>query len=343
MGGMGGMGMGGMGGMGMGMGGFRSVPPTGLPNATLKPNQTRHLPTQLVNLRGPLSDGRLPLPVKAEKLEVGEISQLTNDAWSVTALKQMAVDKAPPTVAQLVIWNVADGFDWPTIANMSNSWANKNELALARQFVERLREAQGEPLPGGESGVVYWELTTRQSDDALADRFRARLKDRTVLGLVAKVGIPAKPEGPALACRIRLEEHGTLIQLSASDPDGNAWTHVAKLPLQASDSKPWTAETLADAWAEAMLSRLADVKLIPGKKVEGKPTYRIQIDNASPLILNGLALAGLKSGAEAKPSSLAALSIPPHKGFTVPASAQMVERLGLKGGVRLIAADLSGL
>ena len=36
-----------MGGM---MGGMRSMPPTGFPNATLDPGQTRHLPTNLVSL-----------------------------------------------------------------------------------------------------------------------------------------------------------------------------------------------------------------------------------------------------------------------------------------------------
>ena len=48
MGGMGGMGMGGMGGGMMGGmgGGMRSVPPSGLPFAELKPGQTRHLPTR---------------------------------------------------------------------------------------------------------------------------------------------------------------------------------------------------------------------------------------------------------------------------------------------------------
>ena len=55
---MGGMGGGMMGGMGGGMmggmgGGMRSVPPTDLPSALLKPGQTRHLPTRLVSLSPP--------------------------------------------------------------------------------------------------------------------------------------------------------------------------------------------------------------------------------------------------------------------------------------------------
>ena len=111
--GMGGMGMG-MGGMGMGgRGGFRSVPPTGLAHATLNPNQSRHLPTVLVSLNGPTPDGNVPMPGQGEKLRVGTIGQITGDRWASAALMRLAGEKAPPEVAQLVLWNLADGFDWP--------------------------------------------------------------------------------------------------------------------------------------------------------------------------------------------------------------------------------------
>ena len=82
------------------------------------------------------------------------------------------------------------------------------------------------------------------------------------------------------------------------------------------------------------------------------------------LILAGLAVAGLEFGkapvvkAEDKdangadgeaidltqvPSVLAGLAIPPRKNYTVGATAEAVERLGLKAGVKLLAADLNGL
>ena len=56
---MGGMGGGMMGGMGGGMmggmgGGMRSVPPSALPSALLNAGQTRHLPTRLVSISGPV-------------------------------------------------------------------------------------------------------------------------------------------------------------------------------------------------------------------------------------------------------------------------------------------------
>ena len=78
--------------------------------------------------------------------------------------------------------------------------------------------------------------------------------------------------------------------------------------------------------------------------VKGKQTYKVRIDNASPLILNGLAVLG---DATARPTSCprssSGISISPRKSMTVPATGEMVEQLGLKKGIRVIAADLSGL
>ena len=40
------------------------------------------------------------------------------------ALKRLAADKAPETVATLVMWNVSGGMDWDEIAGPSKGWAN---------------------------------------------------------------------------------------------------------------------------------------------------------------------------------------------------------------------------
>ena len=77
--------------------------------------------------------------------------------------------------------------------------------------------------------------------------------------------------------------------------------------------------------------------------VKGKQTYKIRIDNASPLLLNGVAVQGTLGAPNDPPKVLAGISIPPRKNLTVPATGEMVEQLGLKKGIRIIAADLSGL
>jgi hypothetical protein len=346
MGGMGGGMMGGMGGMGGGMGGgFRSLPPTSLPFAIVKPNQSRHLPTRLVSLVGPDPDGKVPMPAKGERLDLSDVDHLTNDALARAALKRIAEDKAPPNVAQLALWNVVNGFEWSSIEQFSRSWANAHELSLARDFVARLPELRRQKYGEVEPGTLYWELTTRRGEkDELTAEVRKQFDRHSVLGLTARSGIPTGPKGPSLSMRLRFDDDLVLAQVSSSDGAAHSWISVGKFQVDLKNAKGEvrTAVEVVDLIAESLLSRLADVKLVEGPRVKGKSTYKIRIDNASPLILNSLALAG-KDDREARPTALAGFSIPPHRSLTVAASADAVDRLGLKGGIKLLAADLSGL
>jgi hypothetical protein len=145
---------------------------------------------------------------------------------------------------------------------------------------------------------------------------------------------------------VRVENNEALLQISATNPTADAWTAVGKATVRLVDKNGirLKAELVADAMAEAILSRLVEAQLEKGPKVNGKPTYRLRIRNASPLVLHGVALLGTGSNdKESRPSGLAGFTIPPRKGHTVPASAELVDRLNLKGGVRVVAADLSGL
>ncbi len=162
-GGMGGMGGGMMGGMGGGMGGMgggmRSVPPTGLPFATIGPNQTRHLPTRVVSISAPNLDDGLILPQAGEKLNIlGDVSRVTDNPRVQKALRRLAVAKAPTSLSQLVMWRVAANLDWNTIAQLSQSWANRFELVLAQNFVDHLDDATD-----GETGRLYFEVDSTGS------------------------------------------------------------------------------------------------------------------------------------------------------------------------------------
>jgi len=348
MGGMGGMG-GGMGGMmggmgGMRGGGMRSVPPTGLPFASLKSGQTRHLPTRLVSLSQPRPEQPVAMPAKGEKLEIGDISEINGDARVQKALKRIAADKAPPSVAQLVMWQVASKLEWETIARMSKSWSNAHELSLARAFVEKL-----DTLPEGDSGALLCEVRAAdQAQAALAGELNKLLDGQIVLGLPVKSVVPDRPEGPAVACRVQLigtaEKPEAQVQVAKSDGAATSWVPVGKftLPIESKDGKIEGA-AFADALAEGILSRLVRGQLSKGPMVKGKQTYKIRIDNASPLILNGLAVQGTVSKADDQPKVLAGISIPPFKNMTVPATGEVVDQLGLRKGIRIIAADLSGL
>jgi hypothetical protein len=343
-------------------GGFRSVPPTGLPEAALEPHQVRHLPTAVVSLNGPGANARPAVPAKGELLQIGEIDRWTGDARTRTALKRLAAAKAPQTIAQMVLWHVAAATDWADVGRLSRGWGNASEIALARRFVDRL-ETPAAGSPGVEPGVLYWEARAdgdRQRE--LVDGLRALWGKYPVLGLTAREGVPPEPDGPALAFRMELRDVAVELQLGASHPSGSGWVALGGVRIKrpqddsSREPKPDEAATLTsvqkreraaarlgDAVAEALVQRLVRVTLTRGARVKGKESFRIKLANESPLILNGLAIGGRDAGAGRTLSAMAGLCVPPRKSLTVPASAEMVERLHLDEGVGVLAVDLSGL
>ena len=69
----------------------------------------------------------------------------------------------------------------------------------------------------------------------------------------------------------------------------------------------------------------------------------MRIENYSPLILNGLAVLGTEHKADEQPKELSGICIAPRRNVTVPATEEVVKNLGLRKGIRVVAADLSGL
>jgi hypothetical protein len=341
---MGGMGGGMMGGMGGGMGGMgggmRSVPPTGLPSALLNVGQTRHLPTRLVLLSPPGPQEGVRLPEKGEPLQLGDIAQLNDSPQVQKALRRLAQDKVSKSIARLVMWNVAGGLDWETLAQQSQDWANRYELTLAKDFVERL-----DKLPEGETGRILFEV--KGSDVATGEtaaQLRTALRHKILLGLVADLGIPAHPEGPAVAFEIRIAPKDAQVLVFSTDGNAEHWVPFGKfsLPIAETDGKPDVAQ-FADKLAEGVLNRLVRVQLGKGVRDKGKMHYSMRIDNASPLVLNGLAAVGTESKPEDQPRVLDGICISPRRSMMVGASEEVVKTLGLKKGIKLIALDLSGL
>jgi hypothetical protein len=354
MGGMGGMG-GGMGGMGGGMGGMMggmggmggmmSVPPTDLPNATLSPGQTRRLSTRVVSLNPPSLESGVRLPQEGEKLVLGDIAQINNDPRVQKALRRLAVDKAPEAISQLVLWNLAAKLDWTSIENLSRGWVNAQEMDLARQFVERL-----DTLPEGESGQLLIEVVARESaHDKLAVELNKILGGQTVLGLKVGSVVPAKPSGPAVGCKVALvgdpDKPEAIIQVAESD--GNQqWRSMGKftLPIEVGAEGKRDLAAFSDKMVEGLLVRLVHAKLIKGKRgLDGTTTYTLQVDNASPLILNGFAVVGTQAKKAEGPRCMLGFSLPPQKSLQMPLTPGMVEAYGMKKGTHLVAVDLSAL
>ena len=344
MGGMGG-GMGGMmGGMGGGMGGMgggmRSVPPTGLPSSLLNPGQTRHLPTRLVILSPPDPQTGLKLPEKGEPLQLGDIADINDNPQVQKALRRLAADAASKSISRLVMWRLTARMDWDALAQLSDGWANGYELALARDFVEHL-----DTLPEGETGRVLFEVEgTDPASEAVAAELRTALRQKMVLGLVAEVGIPARPEGPAVALRVRISASEAQVLVKGSDATARNWVALGKFTLPVTeDQGKLDVARITDSLAEGTLNRLVRVQLSKGVKDKGHTHYQLRIDNASPMVLNGLAAVGATSKSDETPKVLSGICLSPRRSMSVPASEEVVKALGLKKGIKLVALDLSGL
>ena len=75
-------------------------------------------------------------------------------------------------------------------------------MALAKQFVAQL-DAVGGKFPV-ETGTLYYEVSCDSASQTLGQEFSSVLKDHLVVGLTVKNGIPARANGPALSCKIRI-------------------------------------------------------------------------------------------------------------------------------------------
>jgi hypothetical protein len=194
-------------------------------------------------------------------------------------------------------------------------------------------------------GQILFEFAGKDAaGEARAAGLKQAIEGKVVLGLRAGMGIAAQPSRPSLACRVQIGVDEVQVQLSGSDPSGRRWTPLGKFSLKAADaSGKEGALKLADAVAQGLIGRVVKAQIVKGTRQKGKLTYGIRFDNASPFSLNGLAAIGVESGQDAEARVLAGISIPPRRSMTVPASEEVVKRLGLKRGIRLTALDLSGL
>ena len=225
------------------------------------------------------------------------------------------------------------------MARMTKAWANPHEIALARHFVERL-----DALPAAEMGRFHIGFV---GNPDLAAELSKLLRDARILGLKVESDVPSRPDGPAIACSVDLAgltgREEARVTIKSSNGSGQ-WTEAGTftVPLATKDGKR-DVVGFADSVAAGVLAKMVDAKLVKGKKVKGKETYTIRIDNYSPLILNGLAVAGATEEGDSRPRMVSGLCLSPRRSLSLPATHEVVEKFGLKHGVRVVAIDLSGL
>ena len=247
-GGMGGMG-GGMGGMG---GGMRSVPPTGLPFATLEagPDPATCRPAWSACRRR--TSPWWPCPQKGEKLQIGDISEMNADAGCRRRCGGSRRTRRHEPVAQLVMWNVAGKLDWETIASCPRSGPTRTSWPGAG--VRR----QARHAAGRREGDVALEILA-------AGRSRRRWPSELTQAVLEGHGARSanRAGSPRSASRARRGLQGAVERTRRrprrrcrwpSATVQHAWVPVGKFTLRSSARPARSREKFADSLAEGILA-----------------------------------------------------------------------------------------
>ncbi len=187
---------------------MRSVAPSALPSALLNPDQTRSLPTRVVNVSSGDDQAGVTLPEKGEPLRiVGDVSKVSDNPLVRKALKRLTAEMAPTSLTQLVMLRLSGGLEWDAIAELSQKWANAYELTLAKDFVQRL-----ESLPDGETGRLLFQVDGKdEAGESFAAEVRKAINSKMVLGLIAHVGeIPARARRASRCVHPASEREGSV-------------------------------------------------------------------------------------------------------------------------------------
>ena len=198
------------------------------------------------------------MPAEGEKVQLGDITQISADPRVQKALRRLAADKANTRISQMVMWRLASGLEWDVIARLAEKWGNSYELTMAQDFVDRL-----DSLSDVESGSLLFQVDAADAKSQdLADELTKALKDKPILGLWAREGVPAKPDGPAVACRVRLKANDATVLVNSSNSTGQTWVPFGKFTLPVVRNEgAFDAAKFTDALAEGVLNRMVRAQL----------------------------------------------------------------------------------
>ena len=121
------------------------------------------------------------------------------------------------------------------------------------------------------------------ASEALAAEVRSALRRKVVLGLIAEIGIPARPEGPAVALRVQVSATHARVLVHCSDAAATKWGPMGlfTVPLSQDGKKP-DVRRLTRAIADGAINHLVRVRLSEGVKDEDEMYYQVRVDNGRP-------------------------------------------------------------
>ena len=283
----------------------------------------------------------MSLPAKGEKLQLGDISQINADARTA----RRPSSGWPPTrprrpCSQLVMWRVGRA------STGRRSPSSRRLGQPPRADPGAASSSTGStPCPTPRPATILFEVDgadepakgPARGDHEPSSRARRSWASRP------KLGIPDRPEGPAVACRVRLSGGEATCRSQQRRHGGEVGPLRQVHPAGGRPTASSTPRSSATPWPRACSAGWSGPSSAAGPQVKGKPTYQVRIENASPLILNGLAVLGTGDAEGEAPKELSGICVAPRRSMTVPATEEVVKALGLRKGIRVVAADLSGL
>ena len=248
----------------------------------------------------------MKLPEKGEPLQLGDIAEFTTIPRFRKALRRLAAEMASKSICQLVMWRWPAGWTGTRIAQISQNWANRYELTLARDFVEHL-----DTLPEGETGRLLFEVEgTDAASEAMAAELKKALRRKMVLGLVAEVGIPARPEGPAVAVPGAVVASEALVQVDSSDATARNWVPFGKFTLPVVQEKgKLDAVAIRRRAGRRHAQSPGSGAVEQGRQGQGEDALLASHRQCVSLVLNGLAALGTASKPDETPKVLSGICV----------------------------------
>ena len=175
-----------------------------------------------------------------------------------------------------------------------------------------------------------------------------RGQDRAGTGCPGRpMKLAARPEGPAIACRVRLKARRSVgAGYRAATRRRRTGCRSASSPCRCRKVKEkFDATRFADGVAEGVLNRLVRAQVI-----KGRPPEKGKADLPDP-DRECVTVDAQRAGARWEPAAprtrcrrcCSGICVSPRRSLTIPATKTVVKTLGLKKGIKLIALDLSGL
>ena len=179
----------------------------------------------------------------------------------------------------------------------------------------------------------------------MAAELTKALEGKTVLGLLAAAGIPARPAGPAVACRIRLTGSEASVQVTSSDATAQNWVAFGKFtqPVVQENGKV-DAVKFADALAEGSSTGWSG-SVDQGLRPERKGQADLPDSDRERLSAHPQRAGAGRDGEQGRRSAQGAVG---HRHSSAPKHARSHERggrqdAGAEEGIKVLALDLSGL